>query len=453
MKAMGIDIGTTTVCGIVIDAETGHVLDVATLNNDSSIQGQPYAWEQDPERIWQLVQQMYRHFLTRYTDICSIGLTGQMHGMVYTDENGQAVSSLYTWQDERGNEAEADGRKYVEHLSEITGYPMATGFAAATHYFHVKNHMVPENAKHFCTIHDYIGMKLTGEKAPVSTTSDCASFGCFDLEKLDFDRDAFAKAGMDPSILPRCEKGYVLVGRTPEGIPVGAGIGDNQASVIGSVKDAANSVLVNVGTGSQISTGVDHFIRARHVELRPLAGDSYILAGSSLCGGRAYAALEQFLRRTVALMTSREPSEKLYGKMADVLEKRGVENSLLTVNTRFCGTRENPEITGSLTNLTLDSFSPEELILGVLGGIAEELVTFHRHMLEQGARKPLYLTGSGNGLRMNPYLRKIFENIFGMEMQIPVHKEEAAYGAALYAMTAAGIYPTLEAAQQLITYL
>ena len=40
-----------------------------------------------------------------------------------------------------------------------------------------------------------------------------------------------------------------------------------------------------------------------------------------------------------------------------------------------------------------------------------------------------------------------------MKMQIPVHKEEAAYGAALYAMTAAGVYPTLEKAQELIAYL
>ena len=40
-----------------------------------------------------------------------------------------------------------------------------------------------------------------------------------------------------------------------------------------------------------------------------------------------------------------------------------------------------------------------------------------------------------------------------MKVQIPVHKEEAAYGSALYAMTAAGIYPTLDEAQKLITYM
>ena len=36
-------------------------------------------------------------------DIAVIGITGQMHGIVYTDCNGMAISPLYTWQDGRGN--------------------------------------------------------------------------------------------------------------------------------------------------------------------------------------------------------------------------------------------------------------------------------------------------------------------------------------------------------------
>ena len=49
-------------------------------------------------------------------------------------------------------------------------------------------------------------------------------------------------------------------------------------------------------------------------------------------------------------------------------------------------------------------------------------------------------------------IRKAFEDEFGMNVQIPVHKEEAAYGASLFAMTAAGICGSLEEAQQLISY-
>ena len=41
--------------------------------------------------------------LERYPQTASIGLTGQMHGIVYLDREGRCISPLYTWQDGRGN--------------------------------------------------------------------------------------------------------------------------------------------------------------------------------------------------------------------------------------------------------------------------------------------------------------------------------------------------------------
>ena len=451
MKAIGIDVGTTTVCGIVMDSENGKVMDVRTLSNDSVIQGKPYEWLQDPDRIWELVQQMMREFTGAYDDICSIGLTGQMHGIVYVNAEGYAVSPLYTWQDERGNLSMEDGKTYAEYLTEQTGHPMATGFGVTTHFYNKKNGLVPTEAVCMCTIHDYVGMRLTGRKTPLLSASDGASLGCFDLENLCFDMEALDRIGVERTMVPQCEKGCVLLGRTPEGIPVGTAIGDNQASVIGSVRDMADSLLVNVGTSSQISVSVDRYVKTKAVDLRPLADDRYIFAGAGLCGGRAYAALEKFFRQVVIAMTGEDPGN-LYGKMGELLDRRGMKPGRLTVDTRFCGTRANPELTGSVENLGLDNFNPEEFTYGVLGGIVEELATFYKEIKEYGVPSPRYLIGSGNAIRMNAYLRKVFEDAFGMEIQIPVHKEEAAYGSALYAMTAAEVYPTLEEAQKLISY-
>lgn len=452
MKAIGIDIGTTTVCGIVLDAETGEVLKVCTKSNTSKLEGKSYEKIQDPGVIMQIVSEIYQDFKSSFSDIGCIGVTGQMHGIVYTDANGEAVSPLYTWQDESGNELNADGVRYVDRLRELTGYPMATGFGVTTHYYMVQNGLVPETAVSLATIPDYVAMKLTGNAKPVMAPSLAASIGCFDLEKLEFDAEALKKASIDPDFLPECRNGICLIGRTPDGIPVSAGVGDNQASVLGSVKDVSHSVLINVGTGSQVSAGIDHYIDPEHVELRPLADSDYILAGSSLCGGRAYAAMETFLRQTVTAMTGQE-CDKLYGRMAELLEAYADQDSDLVANTRYCGTRENPSITGSFTNLTLDNFTPQDMIRSVLYGIAEELDTYHKEMLRQGAAQPQYLVGSGNGIRQNRYLQKIFENIYNLPMQIPVHHEEASYGVALFALTAAGIKGSMAEAQKLIQYV
>ena len=40
MKAIGIDIGTTTVCGVVMDLENRQVLEAKTLSNDSFLKSE-----------------------------------------------------------------------------------------------------------------------------------------------------------------------------------------------------------------------------------------------------------------------------------------------------------------------------------------------------------------------------------------------------------------------------
>ena len=105
MKAIGIDIGTTSICGVVLDAENGNVLTSRTVNSDAFI-STPNDWEniQDVTKIVAIASGILDSFLEEYAEeIAAIGLTGQMHGIVYVDAEGQAVSPLYTWQDARGN--------------------------------------------------------------------------------------------------------------------------------------------------------------------------------------------------------------------------------------------------------------------------------------------------------------------------------------------------------------
>ena len=61
------------------------------------------AREQDVEKITQTALSVIETLFERYPDIHSIGVTGQMHGILYVDADGNAVSPLYTWQDARGS--------------------------------------------------------------------------------------------------------------------------------------------------------------------------------------------------------------------------------------------------------------------------------------------------------------------------------------------------------------
>lgn len=499
MKAIGLDIGTTTVCGVLVDAKTGELLDAKTLTNDSVIESvHTYERTQDADKILVKYKNILEEYLSEQEDIVSIGVTGQMHGIVYVDENGVAVSPLYTWQDGRGDLCCPDiqndiqkkltvadsetvenidsGNKvadnaevaklgngaitYAAELSKITGYHMASGFGLTTNYYNTKHGLVPEEAKSFCTIPDYVAMSLAGEKRPKMHQTMAASLGLYNMKAGDFDRTSVEKAGMNPELLPEVattsticgaytadvEKYPAYAGKT---IPVAVAFGDNQASFLGSVNQDCK-VLLNVGTGGQVSVYSEELIKADGIECRPYLKGSYLMAGSSLCGGYSYNLVKRFFEEIYALAGVGCPKD-IYSIMNRIAGEAAEKEKTLTVDTRFNGSRENPALTGSITGLTVDTFHPGDLAYGVLRGLCEELYQFY-NVLPENLKDGSHFVGSGNGIRKNPLLQKIASDRFRMKLRIPKYAEEAAYGAVLFSLLASGERETLEDVQRLIRY-
>ena len=217
-------------------------------------------------------------------------------------------------------------------------------------------------------------------------------------------------------------------------IPVFVSIGDNQASFLGSVGKSRDSVLVNIGTGSQISVLSDTCFESSGIEARPFTADSYLLVGAALCGGAAYAALERFFREYAVAAGGKDQPQ--YDIMQEFLTEPHDPAQNWLVRTAFLGTRENPEDTGSITGIRLDNFRPAALIRGVLNGMAQELYDLYR-IIQQGVGiSCTRLIASGNGVRKNSALQDILQERFGMKPEIEQHEEEAAFGAALFAHSA-----------------
>lgn len=448
MKILGIDIGTTTITALLLDTETKSVIKSCTLKNDSFIEGKSFEKLQDPHKIIETVKSAIKDVIADNSPD-AIGITGQMHGILYIDKDNKPCSPLMIWQDERGNEVYSDSETYAQYLTRVTGIKAASGFGLTTHFYNIKNGLVPDDAVMLSTIHDYLGALLTDTK-PVTHSSDGASLGFFDLEKLDFDDNALNIAEINKDFLPRVISGTECIGTTrcdflPEGIPVAVAIGDNQASFLGSVADPESSVLVNVGTGSQVSFMTNEVVSPRLGEIRPLTEDKYIFVGASLCGGRAYAILKNFFSMCADFLGGSD--DDLYSKMDALAEKARNEENPLYVNCEFCGTREDPEARGSIEDISADNFTPQNLIYGVLDGVANEL----HDMYEQAMFRLVFshdkLICSGNGLRKSDLWRNIFEEYFSMNAELPLHSEEAAIGACVFAGAASGIFNNIKASQ------
>ena len=425
MQAIGIDIGTTSICGVVLDIKTGELIKSVTRDSNAFVSGSA-DWEkiQSVEKITAIATDILDALISEETAV--IGVTGQMHGIVYVDKDCNAVSSLYTWQDGRGDQPFGD-TTYAEFLGSCTGYGNVTDF------YNRQNGLVPESAAGFCTIQDYFVAHICGLKKPKIHITDAASFGLFDLEAKRFT----CENGVD------FVDGFKLAGAY-KNIPVSVAVGDNQASVLSSVS-GQDALLINVGTGSQVSVVSERIITADNIETRPFFEDKYIAVGAALCGGRAYAVLKDFYK-SVLSGVGKADDKTVYDLMSTFFEEKG---EALTVDTRFAGTRADKTVRGSIQNISVENFTPAALTKGVLEGMIQELYDMFTAM----GVNIKGIVGSGNGIRKNKALITATEKRFGYNLKIPCHTEEAAFGAALYGMICAGCCKNVGEARKLIRYI
>jgi len=430
---LGLDIGTTNISLVVYDADKKTILKTYILPNHSRTGSECDLAEFDVAQIICHSRDILDEALPCFPGICAIGITGQMHGVVYVSADGQAVSPLYNWQDGRGNREYAPGKTYCKEILDRTGYLCHTGYGFATLFYNRINRLEPEKAHSFCTVTDCLVMALTGRKEPLVHPTNAASLGLFDIAHNRFDQHAMDSLGLSHLKMPRVAGGPEIAGHY-RGIPVCVAIGDNQASFLGSVR-GNGCALVNFGTGSQISVATDHyFAPPEGIEIRPYLFGNYLLCGSALCGGKAYAILEQFFRGYAKELAADSGSQ--YEVMNRLAEDAYRGGSALSVSTRFCGTRQDPTLRGSITGIGDGNFTPGNLILGVLQGMTDELKGYFDAMEQSSI---VSLAASGNGVKKNPVLQKLLQDTFRMPLALTDCNEEAALGCALFAGEAGGI--------------
>ena len=131
---LGIDVSTTASKALLID-ERGDM--VAVASSPHTLQTQKPLWsEQDPREWWEAVSASIRSVLEKAgidgERIAAVGLTGQMHGLVLLDEEGNVLRPAILWNDQRTQRQcdEIHQRIGREKFIQITGNVALTGFTA-----------------------------------------------------------------------------------------------------------------------------------------------------------------------------------------------------------------------------------------------------------------------------------------------------------------------------------
>ncbi|MCX6378400.1 MAG: FGGY family carbohydrate kinase, partial [Armatimonadetes bacterium] len=216
---VGIDIGTSGTKTILID-ETGRVL-ARAMAEYPLYSPKPLWSEQEPSDWRDATFATVRKVLTDSgvdpREVKGVGLSGQMHGSVFLDENGQVLRRALLWNDQR-TQAECDwitetvGRdKIVEQLSN----PVLTGFTAPKIVW-LRNHEPEIYAKVRKVLlpKDYIRYELTGEFA--TEVSDASGTALFHVRNRDWAYEILDAIGVPKSWMPKSYESQEISGRITE---------------------------------------------------------------------------------------------------------------------------------------------------------------------------------------------------------------------------------------------
>ena len=185
---LGLDIGTSSVKALLIDAEQRTVAEAAAPLSVS--RPQPLWSEQDPddwvEGVEASVAAIRRNAREAFAALAGIGLSGQMHGATLLDANDKPLRPAILWNDGRSF-AECDElRARVPDLAKRTGNLAMPGFTAPKMLW-VAAHE-PEIAKATQRVllpKDYVRLRLSGEA--VSDMSDASGTLWLDVARRAWD--------------------------------------------------------------------------------------------------------------------------------------------------------------------------------------------------------------------------------------------------------------------------
>ncbi|MGO8948313.1 MAG: xylulokinase [Ktedonobacterales bacterium] len=477
---LGIDLGTTGVKAALFDARNGQVLASAFCAYPLR-HPQPGWAEQDPADWWTATQEAIRVCLggrssatgggppgtgeqSHQGTLRGIGLSGQMHGVVLLDEHQEVLRPAIIWADQR---SEAECRQITERvgaarLVELVSNPALTGFSLPKLLW-IRNHE-PElfaRARTMLLPKDYLRYRLTGVLG--MEISDAAGTCLLDVRHGRWSEELLADLELDPALLPPVIPSDTVAGGITApvaeqlglapGTPVAGGGADNACGAVGNGVVEPGLALVSIGTSGVVlvhaeTPEVDRSgpIPRVHTFNHAVPHAWYMMgvtqgAGLSLRWVRDNLGLpEQSVERWSGL--------DAYDLLAAEAGLAPAGSAGLIFLPYLQGERTphlDARARGGWIGLTA-SHSRRDLIRAVLEGVAFSLKDCFGIIATQGLPiQQVRATGGGAKSRL---WRQIIADVLGIELVTTSSAEGPAFGAALLAGVACGLYPSVESACQ-----
>lgn len=446
---LGIDIGTSSTMVVVMDA-AGTARAEAT--EAYSVRTPRTGWvESAPTDWWDAVVAAVRQATSSLTaPVVSVGVVGQMHGVVLTTGAGAPVRPGLLWADARAEaELQAFDELGSDRLARL-GNPLVPGMAGPSLLWLRANEPDGyEAARWALQPKDWLRMQLTGQA--VAEPSDASATLLYDLpdddwawwliDELGLRRDLFPP--LQPSSAPagRLTEGAATALGLPAGLPVATGAADTAAAALGSGLLEPGTIQVTVGSGGQVLAPLDQpdVDRTRRTHTyRAAAPQRWYAMAATLNAGLAL----EWVRHVLGVEW-----DTLYDEACSIAP--GAEG--VRFLPYLSGERTphlDPVARGAWSGLSKGHGRPH-LLRAALEGVAFALRDCVTAVTDRGIGEP------GDGLRIagggtrEPAWRQLLADVLRRPLIAVETPNASARGAALLAGVAAGIYPDVKATLEL----
>jgi sedoheptulokinase len=443
-KVLALDVGTTTIVGLLYDTDINGIIEITENYHNGFVNASdPLRSEISPLKLLDQVLHVLNYF-NKYT-IDGISLTGQMHGFIALDKNHKPVTNFFTWMDKVALHKNSNGITYLDEFLHLLGYEPKNsmiGYMAPNLYAIKKMGTLPKNAYYFGTIHDFITYELC-QKAVIDP-SFAESTGFYDSNKNYWNEELIRKCGFSIEQFSEINNTSTHIGFY-KNIPVFTGLGDNQASVLGSIANMDEMVLINIGTGGQVSLVLSNETINPIIETRVFVEGKKIAVGVTLCSGKAYESMMKFIKNIGLIYFNKLLDDK---DIYILMEKNNKYNTDVCCEPTFLGSRDDPNKYGSFYNINLNNFTIEDFLGALSKGIIEELYSHYKKINV----KRETVVASGGLIKKNDVFQNIIKNIFNKELLLTNCNQEAALGAAIVAIKGLKVINTFMEAGKFIKY-
>jgi len=406
--------------------------------------------EQNPMDWWEAVGQATKK-LTQMAnvsanEITGIGISGQMMGAIFLDENYNPTRDAIIWADFRA-------QKQSDYLIEKVGLEKAykrLGHRLNPTYSIAKVMWVRDNqpevwskTRHICIAKDFINHKLTNRF--VTEPSDASSTNCFDQLNLVWDEEILKVADIPVSYFPEIVESTSVIGGLTSaaadhlglnvGTPVVAGGGDGPMAALGAgIISPTDGAYACMGSSSWVAVSTAkplHDAKMRSMTWNHIVPNQFSPTATMQAGGASL----QWIVEDLMPASEKDRFNILLGEA----EKVSAADDGLYFLPHILGERSpywNPSAAGAFIGLGRHH-DRSYLVRAVLEGVAFNLLTCIQAFTDNGV--PIDQVDVIGGGAESALWLQIFSDIWGVKVRSRSIVEDAnSLGAAVTTLVALG---------------